>query len=220
MPAAPVAEPIPTLPQDPTSPVGMPERDQEGPLAHAAIRKSIDGTWFWTGAPGEMVAERERYFVNIGNDGVELQADCNRGRASIERDNDSVRFGAPGLSKMGCPAGSSDQRFLGSLSGTHTMIANDAWALASNDKGSVVGIYSRKPEATLKTYTCTEGSFQVGLAESEIALFLRGQLYTLIKLPDNVEERWGDGIFEFRGKEGAITLAGRGPTLKGCRSTP
>lgn len=219
-PAAPTTPSPEPLTVDPTVPVGMKERDQEGPLAHARTSKPIDGSWYWTGAPGELVSDQTRYSIAIGSDGVDVVADCNRGRTNIERADNTVRFGAPGLTKMGCPQGSADQRFLASLADTRSLIANDNWALATNEQGNVVGFYARKAEAKPRTFQCNNGSFLAGVTENEITVVIANNLYTLVKLPDFVEERWGDGIYEFRGKEGAITLAGRGPTLKDCKSTP
>lgn len=221
-PAAPTMKaPEPALlPVDPTEPVGIEERDQEGYLAHARVSRPFEGQWFWTGAPGDLVTDRTRYSITIGTDGVDVRADCNSGRTSIERSEGAVRFGAPGLTKMGCPADSADRRFLASLTDTRAVIANDNWSLASNDQGKVVGFYARKSDAILRTYQCSNGTFQAGFSENEMSLVVANSLHTLIKLPDNIEERWGDGIYEFRGKEGAITLAGRGPTLKDCKSAP
>jgi heat shock protein HslJ len=221
-PNEPSAPPSPVAPTatDPSDPVGAPERDQEGPLAHASDNKSVAGEWFWTGWPGETLPDPSRYSIAFGADGsASVVVDCNRGRTSYQRKDGALSIGAPGLTKKGCPSPAVDRRFIDGLTATANAEANDQFLLTTNADRQPLALFAKSAKTALKRFQCADGrNFVAGFGETSMTVVLDGQLHTLTRLPDYIEERWADGIYEFRGKDGAITLTGRGPTLRDCKA--
>jgi heat shock protein HslJ len=78
------------------------------------------GLWHWeaTVTPVETIgtANPERYTLELQPGGVALvRADCNRGRGSYEIGEGRIKFGAIAVTRMACPPGSLDGRYLKDL---------------------------------------------------------------------------------------------------------
>jgi heat shock protein HslJ len=76
--------------------------------------------WQWeaTVTPVETIgsANPERYTLELQPGGVVLvRADCNRGRGSYEIGEGRIKFGAIAATRMACPPGSLDGRYLRDL---------------------------------------------------------------------------------------------------------
>ncbi len=81
--------------------------------------------WRWTRLkmPNETVTveKPENYTVEFMPDGkIRVQADCNRGGGSYTSDGKSLKFGAIFTTKIACPPGSLDRRFLEGLESAAT----------------------------------------------------------------------------------------------------
>jgi heat shock protein HslJ len=79
------------------------------------------GVWHWeaTVTPVEQIgtANPERYTLELQRRGVALvRADCNRGRGSYEIGEGRIKFGPIATTRMACPPGSLDGRYLKDLS--------------------------------------------------------------------------------------------------------
>jgi heat shock protein HslJ len=78
------------------------------------------GLWHWeaTVTPVETIgtANPERYTLELQSGGVALvRADCNRGRGTYETGEGRIEFGAIAVTRMACPPGSLDRRYLKDL---------------------------------------------------------------------------------------------------------
>jgi heat shock protein HslJ len=78
------------------------------------------GLWHWeatvTAAETVGTANPERYTLELQPGGVVLvRADCNRGRGSYEIGAGRIKFGAIAVTRMACPPGSLDGRYLRDL---------------------------------------------------------------------------------------------------------
>lgn len=88
--------------------------------AHVRTPDAAAGLWHWeaTVTPVETVgtANPERYTLELQPGGIALvRADCNRGRGSYEIGEGRIRFGAIATTRMACPPGSLDGRYLQDL---------------------------------------------------------------------------------------------------------
>jgi len=88
--------------------------------ARARTPEAALGVWHWeaTVTPVETVgtANPDRYTLELQPGGVVLvRADCNRGRGSYEIGEGRIRFGAIAVTRMACPPGSLDGRYLKDL---------------------------------------------------------------------------------------------------------
>jgi heat shock protein HslJ len=90
--------------------------------AGARVRtpEAAAGLWHWeaTVTPVETIgtANPERYTLELQLGGVVLvRADCNRGRGSYEIGEGRIKFGAIATTRMACPPGSLDGRYLKDL---------------------------------------------------------------------------------------------------------
>ncbi|MGH8681259.1 MAG: META domain-containing protein [Burkholderiales bacterium] len=78
------------------------------------------GAWHWeaTVTPVERIgtANPDRYTLELQPGGVALvRADCNRGRGSYAISEGRITFGAIATTRMACPPGSLDSRYLKDL---------------------------------------------------------------------------------------------------------
>ncbi|MDQ3636175.1 MAG: META domain-containing protein [Acidobacteriota bacterium] len=96
--------------------------------------------WRWTRLkmPNETVTveKPENYTVEFMPDGkIRVQADCNRGGGSYTSDGKSLKFGAIFTTKIACPPGSLDRRFLEGLesAATFRIEGNDLFIEGDND---------------------------------------------------------------------------------------
>ena len=81
---------------------------------------AASGVWHWetTVTPVERIgtANPERYTLELQPGGVALvRADCNRGRGSYEMSEGRIKFGPIATTRMACPPGSLDSRYLKDL---------------------------------------------------------------------------------------------------------
>jgi len=88
------------------------------------------GVWRWetTVTPVERIgtAAPERYTLELQSGGVALvRADCNRGRGSYEISEGRIKFGPIATTRMACPPGSLDSRYLKDLERATTFFVED-----------------------------------------------------------------------------------------------
>ncbi len=86
--------------------------------------------WQWetTVTPVERIgsAAPERYTLELQPGGVALvRADCNRGRGSYEIGEGRIKLSVIGMSRMACPPGSLDTRYLEDLQRATTFFVED-----------------------------------------------------------------------------------------------
>jgi heat shock protein HslJ len=108
---------------DSTAQPPAPYRDRAEPAADSALPANVVGiTWQWVSftSPVEQVKvdAPERYTIQFNRDGrIALRADCNRGSVSYSVSVDRrIALGPVVLTRMMCPAGSLDARFVNELS--------------------------------------------------------------------------------------------------------
>jgi heat shock protein HslJ len=80
----------------------------------------VGNRWLWetTVTPVERIgaANPERYTLELQPGGTALvRADCNRGRGTYEIGEGRIRLGALAMTRMACPPGSLDARYLKDL---------------------------------------------------------------------------------------------------------
>jgi len=88
--------------------------------ARVRTPEAAAGVWHWeaTVTPVEQIgtANPERYTLELQPGGVALvRADCNRGRGSYEISEGRIKFGPIATTRMACPPGSLDSRYLKDL---------------------------------------------------------------------------------------------------------
>jgi len=88
------------------------------------------GVWHWetTVTPVERIgtANPERYTLELQPGGVALvRADCNRGRGSYEISEGRIKLGPIATTRMACPTGSLDSRYLKDLQRATTFFVED-----------------------------------------------------------------------------------------------
>ncbi len=88
--------------------------------ARVRTAEAAAGLWHWeaTVTPVERIgtANPERYTLELQPGGVVLvRADCNRGRGSYEIGEGRIRFNPIATTRMACPPGSLDSRYLKDL---------------------------------------------------------------------------------------------------------
>jgi len=89
-------------------------------VARVRTPEAAAGVWHWdtTVTPVETIgtANPERYTLELQSGGVALvRADCNRGRGSYEIGEGRIRFSPIATTRMACPPGSLDSRYLKDL---------------------------------------------------------------------------------------------------------
>jgi heat shock protein HslJ len=96
-----------------------PYRDRAEPAADSTLPSSVlDATWQWVSftSPVEQITvdSPERYTIRFGRDGrVAVRADCNRGSTSYSvAAHRRIMLGPIVLTRMMCPPGSQDARFV------------------------------------------------------------------------------------------------------------
>lgn len=96
-----------------------PYRDRAEPAAESTLPSNVlDATWQWVSftSPVEQITvdSPERYTIRFGRDGrVSVRADCNRGSTSYAVTADRrITLGPIVLTRMMCPPGSQDARFV------------------------------------------------------------------------------------------------------------
>ena len=94
--------------------------------------KLTDGPWKWvaTQTPVELIAPADpsRYTIQFNRDGsTALLADCNRGHGTYTSTTEgAITIGPAALTRMMCPPGSLDSRYLQQLNGAaHTFFRGD-----------------------------------------------------------------------------------------------
>ena len=88
--------------------------------ARVRTPEAASGVWHWetTVTPVERIgtANPERYTLELQPGGVALvRADCNRGRGSYEISEGRIKLGPIATTRMACPPGSLDSRYLKDL---------------------------------------------------------------------------------------------------------
>ncbi len=86
------------------------------------------------------VAKPENYQLEFASDGkVNVLADCNRGRGTFTSENGGLTFSGIFLTKMACPPGSLDNRFLQGLEAarTYRIEGNSLFVEGADDGGTM-----------------------------------------------------------------------------------
>lgn len=98
--------------------------------ARVRTPEAATGVWHWetTVTPVERIgaANPERYTLELQPGGVALvRADCNRGRGTYEISEGRIKFGPIATTRMACPPGSLDGRYLKDLARVTTFFVED-----------------------------------------------------------------------------------------------
>jgi heat shock protein HslJ len=117
----------------------------------AAERRPLTGvTWMWVRSvtPVEVIAPSDPagYTFELGADGrASVRADCNRGSGAYTLDGPALHFGPVAITRMACPPGSLDDRFLKQLGGAaHTFWQGDTLMIdLVADSGTMRFVHAR-----------------------------------------------------------------------------
>ena len=98
--------------------------------ARVRTPEAATGVWHWetTVTPVERIgtANPDRYTLELQSGGVALvRADCNRGRGTYEIGAGRIKLGLIATTRMACPPGSLDGRYLQDLERATTFFVED-----------------------------------------------------------------------------------------------
>ncbi len=118
---------------------------QTGIIENQAGAATLNNTvWRWESSEmptGKTTVEKpENYQLEFTSDGkVNVQADCNRGRGTFKSENGGLTFSGIFLTKMACPPGSLDNRFLQGLEAarTYRIESNSLFIKGADDGGTM-----------------------------------------------------------------------------------
>lgn len=114
----------------------------------------VGPVWYWQAFQSmsdeigrSVIADPENYTFQLNPDGTaQIQADCNSGFSSYTSDGSSLTFGSIALTKMACPAGSLENKFVSNLEYVVTYVFEDGllYLNLAIDAGDM--IFSTTPE--------------------------------------------------------------------------
>lgn len=199
---------------------------REGPVSPAPAPPIVPPhqaeirAWYWLGgrdAEGSWVRvdAPSRYRIEFADARtLLLVADCNRGRADFLWSGDSrLSIGPAGLTKMGCPAGSRERRFVAGLAATTNLHGEGRWLWLRAADGALM-LFAADASLVLREYACPGAQgFATAQAADEIALVVDGGARILPALADG--RYAGDGQ-ELRIDGRAATLVDAGRRGQAC----
>ncbi|BDG03126.1 META domain-containing protein [Anaeromyxobacter oryzae] len=143
-----------------------PERVAPPAVAAPGVRPAqptiVGTTWLW----GQTIdperswvpADPARYTLELGGDGtVDVLADCNRGRGRYAHDGSRLEIGPLATTRMACPPGSLDDRYLKQVAGIRSVavVAGLLRADLLADSGTMWFVAER--DALAASYACADG---------------------------------------------------------------